>query len=316
MSAGPVLSIVIPTHRRTDLLERCLQSVCRHAPADTEIVVVDDASPRHAATGVAQRFAGVRCVRRERASGFAAAANAGIRASRGAVVELLNDDTEVSAGWAEAALAHFQDRNIGAVAPLVLAWPDGKRIDSAGDRYYLGGIAAKRARGDAPGAAHQQPQLVFGASASSAFYRRAALEKVGLFPESFGSYFEDVDLAFRLQRAGFRAVFEPRARVLHHVGASHGVPNRHLLAQQSLNEERVFWRNLPSSALARALPRHFLVLLAKALRRWNEGAFWPFLWGRLRLLLEVPALLKHRKHLTRLGSGADFQCWQVEERYG
>src|SRR4051794_6261080 len=114
-----MLSIVIPTHNRPDLLRACLQAVTNHAPAGTEVVVVDDASPNVEASCVAATF-GVRAIRFERQRGFAIAANAGIRASRGDVVEMLNDDTEVQAGWADAALRWFDDPAVGAVAPLVL----------------------------------------------------------------------------------------------------------------------------------------------------------------------------------------------------
>src|SRR5262249_60016595 len=124
---------------------------------------------------------------------------------------------------------------------------------------------------------------VFGASAAAAFYRRSAVLRVGAFPESFGAYFEDVDLAFRLHRAGYQAVFEPAARVWHHGSASYR-RSRGLEAQQSCNEERVFWRNLPGPVLLRALPRHGLVLAAKAWRRWREGEPMPLLRGRLRRL--------------------------------
>lgn len=116
----PPLSIVIPSHNRPDLLHLCLQSVTFHAPKGTEIIVVDDASADGCVGAAAQRFAGVRVLRLERRGGFCVAANIGIRAARSAVVELLNDDTEVSPGWADAALAHFADASIGAVAPLVL----------------------------------------------------------------------------------------------------------------------------------------------------------------------------------------------------
>src|SRR5213592_1120875 len=116
-----MFSIVIPTHHRCDLLRRCLAAVQQHASADADIIVVDDASPNQSASRVAEEFRGVRIVRQDRRRGFAAAANAGIRASRGAIVEMLNDDTEVQPGWADAALARFSDPTIGAVAPLVLA---------------------------------------------------------------------------------------------------------------------------------------------------------------------------------------------------
>ena len=144
------LSVVIPSHNRPDLLRACLVSVTRYAPADTEILVVDDGSPGGSVSAVAVEFAHTRCLRSPRRRGFCAAANAGIAAARTPVVELLNDDTEVEPGWAEAALARFTDPAVAAVAPLVLRW-DGTgepaAIDSAGDCYFRGGVAAKRGHG-------------------------------------------------------------------------------------------------------------------------------------------------------------------------
>src|SRR5437763_534416 len=125
--------------------------------------------------------------------------------------------------------------------------------------------------------------------ACGAFYRRDLLRRVGAFPERFGAYFEDVDLAFRLHRAGGVIVYEPASRVLHRGGSSYGRPGWRLVERQSCNEERVFWRNLPGLDLARALPRHVAVLAGKALRRWHEGTLLPWAWGRLRAWAEVPA---------------------------
>jgi GT2 family glycosyltransferase len=295
-----MLSIIIPTHHRFDLLQACLRAVTQHAPVDREIIVVDDASPEANASRVAASFAGVTVVRLDRQSGFAVAANTGIRASQGDVIEMLNDDTEVQPGWADAALRWFADPSIGAVAPLVLAWPEGRVIDSAGDCYDLSGIAGKRGHGMLLSPEYTQAMLVFGTSASAGFYRRSALDRVGLFPEHFGSYFEDVDLAFRLNRAGYRTMFDPVSRVLHHISASYGRVGRRLIERQSCNEERVFWRNLPSSALWRAMPKHVAVLVGKALRRWNEGTLMPWLFGRLRLLSEWREIRRHRRELSAI----------------
>src|SRR5229473_5411013 len=161
----------------------------------------------------AAAFSGVRIVRLSERLGFCCAANAGIRTSVHPVLEMLNDDTEVTAGWAEAALACFDDPSVAAVAPLALHWPGGEigtaRIDSAGDRYYWGGVAGKRGHGQTLSERHLERGKVFGASASCAFYRRQALVQVGSFPESFGAYFEDVDLAFRLHWAGYEVMYEP-----------------------------------------------------------------------------------------------------------
>lgn len=306
-----MFSIIIPTHHRCDLLRACLKAVHENAPPATEIIVVDDDSPNRCASRTAQEFANVRVVRLERRRGFAFAANAGIRASRGDIVELLNDDTEVQHGWADAARRWFDDPAMGAVAPLVLAWPSGAVIDSAGDRYYLGGVARKRGHRQPLGSAYLQPCSVFGVSAAAGFYRRAALDQVGLFPESFGSYFEDVDLAFRLKRAGWQAMFEPGARVLHHISASHGTLGRRLLEQQSRNEERVFWRNVPGADLWRAVPKHAAVLAGKAWKRCKEGTLTPWLFGRLQVLKEIAELRRHRQNLRSQTCAS----WNVDELY-
>jgi GT2 family glycosyltransferase len=310
---------VIPSHNRPDLLRACLASVTRHAPAGTEVLVVDDASPGGSVAASLSEFSEVLYLRLPRRSGFCLAANAGIRGVCGTVVELLNDDTEVTPGWAEAALAHFADDRVAAVAPLVLCWDGpGSRpthIDSAGDRYFVGGVAGKRG--------HRQPLQprflrcceVFGASASSAFYRRDILLEVGALAEDFGAYFEDVDLSFRLQRAGKRAIYEPQSRVLHRVSASYGRTGRRLLEQQARNEELVFWRNLPVGVLLRALPLHLAVLAAKGWRRWQDGQVLPFVLGRLAALANLPAILRHRSALSAIGPDVDLAAWRVEDRF-
>lgn len=304
------LSIVIPSHSRPDLLARCLQSLENHRPAGTEVIVVDDGSPDAVVSATAARFAGVGIVHRRRAGGFCVAANAGLAQARAAVVQLLNDDTEVCPGWAEAALPWFDDALVGAVAPLTLAWP-GQAVDSAGDCYFLGGVAGKRQRGQSP--AKEGPREVFGASASSAFFRRDAVLRLGGFPEEFVAYFEDVDLSFRLHRAGFRVIHEPASRVLHRVSASYGQKlSPELARQQSRNEELVFWRNIPACDLPRALPWHLAVLLGKAWRRWREGGLGPFLRGRVEALARWADLARHRRRLRKLGPEMSSRGWLVQ----
>jgi GT2 family glycosyltransferase len=312
------LSVVIPSHNRCDLLRLCLASVQRYAPAGAEIIVVDDGSPDGAVSAAANSFAGVGVLRLEKQSGFCVAANAGLQSATHPIVELLNDDAEVEPGWADAAVKWFADPTVAAVSPLVMRRSDADgppRIDSAGDRYYVGGVAGKRGNGRSLTAEYLQARPVFGASASSAFYRRETVLAVGGFPESFGAYFEDVDLSFRLHWAGCRVVYEPAARVWHRVSASYGRPCRRLLEQQARNEERVFWRNLPRGVLLRALPSHFAVLAAKAWRRWREGELFPFIRGKLRVLGESGELFRHRRRLNSSGNGRAWLTWGVEAHF-
>src|SRR5690242_7310556 len=92
----PACSIVIPTYNGRDLLARCLASIERHRPdparIPTEIIVVDNGSSDGTSEWLAHAYPAVRVVRLEPNRGFCGAANAGLAASRGAFVQLLNDD--------------------------------------------------------------------------------------------------------------------------------------------------------------------------------------------------------------------------------
>jgi len=290
------LSIVIPSHNRPDLLRLCLTSVRQHAPTGTQVIVVDDGSRNGLVSATASMFPGVTALRNDRPLGFAAAANRGIAAATGSVIELLNDDTEVEPGWADAALARFADPTVGAVAPLVIQGPPVPGvplIDSAGDEYDPGGFARKRGHGESLSDRFRQPCEVFGASGSSAFYRADVVRAVGGFPTDFGAYFEDVDLSWRIRRAGYRCRYEPASVVWHRVGSSYR-KRRMLVESQSRNEERVYWRNVPG--VWRMLPRHVAVLGAKAVRRLREGTLIPWSVGRLRAFTEVPTMLRDRSN--------------------
>ena len=297
----PRLSVVIPSHSRADLLARCLHSLAQHAPSGVEIIVVDDGSTDSIVSREASRHPGVIVLRNPRPLGFCLAANRGIMSSTGEIVELLNDDARVSENWAGPALRHFEDPAVGAVAPLVLI--DGQPataplIDSAGDEYDLGGFARKRGHRQPLDASFLQRREVFGASGSSAFYRGELVRRLGGYPGDFGSYFEDVDLAWRINHAGFRTIFEPDSVVWHRVGSSHQ-RRRRLLEQQSRNEERVYWRNVPN--LGAAFPRHLATLAGKTLRRIREGNFWPFAFGRLRAWWELRNHFEHRRAINISG---------------
>lgn len=285
----PRLSVVIPSCVRADLLRRCLESVTAHKPEQTEVIVIDDASANDVISRTAKTFPCVRVIRLARRSGFCVAANTGLRAATAPTIELLNDDTEVTPGWADVPLVRFEDPRLVAIAPLVLQLDPNRTgeplVDSTGDEYDSGGFAHKRGHGMIFNAQHPvfgTSGWVWGVSATAGFYSRSALERTGLFPEHFGAYFEDVDLSHRLRRVG-NIGYEPSSVVWHRVSASYGQqPNRRVLEQQSCNEERVFWRNVRGTELVRNLPRHAAVLIGKSIRRLTERQFTPWALGRLR----------------------------------
>jgi GT2 family glycosyltransferase len=195
---------------------------------------------------------------------------------------LLNNDTEVSAGWASACLRQFADPTIGSVAPLVLRMDDRNIIDSAGQHYHICGWASDRGFGQRLSSRYLNAGEVFGPCASSGFYRREALQRIGgLLPE-FEAYLDDVDLSFRLRWAGYRCVYEPESLVYHSRSASYGrEKTARLVRMLARNEELVWWNNLPMRRLLLGLPAHLTFVAVRLLRSAAAGRLAPFVQGKL-----------------------------------
>jgi GT2 family glycosyltransferase len=93
-------------------------------------------------------------------------------------------------------------------------------INSTGISIDWAAIAWDRRGGEAEEGREIEPVEVFGACAGAALYRREMLQEVGLLDEDFFAYLEDVDLAWRAQRLGWRCLYVPSARVLHRHSAT------------------------------------------------------------------------------------------------
>jgi GT2 family glycosyltransferase len=297
---APLCSIVIPTYNGRALLESCLESVFRHLPLDrswhTEVIVVDDASTDGTAEWVSARYPRATLVRRQQNGGFCAAANAGLDAARGPFIQLLNNDTEVTPGWLEAGLAPFADPTVGSVAPLVLVRSNPSRVDSAGDSYTLAGWPTKRGHGQLAAGWTERPlEDVFAASGSSAFYRAEAIRQVGGFDPLLGSYYEDVDLGFRLRWAGYRSVFHARCRILHEISATYDHARPALQRRIARNAELVFWSNLPARHLAAAILPHVALLITQAGWRLVRLRFIPFFLGKIDAVRSARTIRARRK---------------------
>lgn len=296
----PACSIVIPTYHGRRLLEPCLASLFRNLPTAPglacEVVVADNGPDESTRDWLADAYPQVRVVRLAPGQGFCRAANAGVEAARGRVVQVLNDDTELTPGWIEAGLEPFRDPTVGAVTPLVLVRSQPDRVDSAGDDYSLAGWPSKRGHGQPASKWGARPvEDVMSPSGSASFYRADVLKAVGGFDPSFVSYYEDVDLGFKLRWAGFRTVFTPACRILHDISATADHRSPRLQRLMARNAELVFWSNLSARKLAVAIGPHLALLAVQAGWRMARLRFIPFYLGKVDALRELPTLAARRR---------------------
>ena len=225
-----------------------------------DVILVDNGSADDSRTWVAARFPQVQIIALPRNLGFAAANNIGIRATSVPYVVLLNNDTEVQTGWLDALLNVVEsDLTIGMCAPRIVLADRDNTIDSAGIRVDILGFAWQVGHNQRDGAAFQSSQDVFGPSGAAALYRRAMLDQIGLLDEDFESYYEDVDLAWRAQQAGWRCRYVPQAKVLHVHSATSRRQPEHKLYLTTRNRWWTLVKNYPLPQLWLMLP---LIVLA------------------------------------------------------
>lgn len=247
-------AIVIANWNGRTHLEHCLPALFDQTFTDYRVTLVDNGSTDGSAEWVASRFPQVNVVRLPDNIGFAAANNLGIGSTSSRYVATLNNDAQVSRGWLAALIAAAEsDDRIGACASCIRLADRPDAIDSAGIDIDRLGFAWQRGRGR-PAAAYRAAADVFGPSAAAALYRRSMLERIGVFDEDFGSYYEDVDLAWRARRQGWRCRYAPEADVLHvHSATGRRDPDRKLY-QLTRNRWWTLIKNYPLPALWLMLP--------------------------------------------------------------
>jgi glycosyltransferase involved in cell wall biosynthesis len=198
----PLVSVVVPTYRRHDLLERCLAALAQQdlAPAEYEIIVADDGcsddTQRQVESWAKRAPAPVRYVRPAHHRGPASARNAGWRAAAAPVIAFTDDDTIPDPGWLRAGLQTLTSDVAAVWGRVHVPLPD-RPSDYERNESHL-----------------QEAGFV----TANCFCRHEALAAVGGFDERFTmAWREDSDLHFTLLERGYLVRAAPQALVVHPV---------------------------------------------------------------------------------------------------
>jgi GT2 family glycosyltransferase len=205
-------SVVVPSWNGLGVLKEALPALLAQT-ADCEVIVVDNGSDDGTADVVTAAWPEAVLVRAPENMGFGRAVNLGAARATGDVVVVVNNDAVPRPDFVERLLEPFADPAVGMVAGVLTQRPHPERVDSAGveldvtvgswDLGWNAPVASLGAREPA------------GPCGGAAAYRRTAWEDAGGFEPALFAYWEDVDLALRLRRAGWRSAFAPRAIALH-----------------------------------------------------------------------------------------------------
>ncbi len=296
----PRVSIIIPNWNGAAHLPACLNALRAQTLRDFEIIVADNASTDSSRELLARDYPEVRLIALDRNAGFTGACNAGLRAARGQIQLLLNNDTEAHPDWRAAGPAGFERHpRAGMVASRMLLFDRRDTFHAAGDLFHTDGTPGNRGVWQQDRGQYGEGP-VFSANGGAAAYRREMLAQVGLLDQDFFFSCEDVDLGWRAQLAGWRAVYAPRAVVYHKLAATGGGPTASF--HDGRNFIYVLVKDLPGDLWRkywRKILRAQLRIARDAWRAWRGAAARARLRGQLAGLLGAPRMLKKRRAVQR-----------------
>ena len=295
---NPLFSVIVLNWNGKHHLAECLDSLRRQSLLNFEIMLVDNGSTDGSVEFLTDSYPEVMLLELPRNIGFAGGVNAGIKASSGEYVVLLNNDTEVVATWLEQLAAAITSHpDVFIFASKLVNYFDRTSIDSAGDGmdlcrgpYKIGELL--------PAETFNECTIIFGACGGGGCYKREIFDQIGFFDEDFFAYFEDSDLSFRANWAGYRCLFVPDAIIYHKVGGTSDTNQVRRSRFDILRRRNFFFmiiKNYPGSFLLRYLPYvfavHCLVFFANLLR----GRFRVAFMTQFEIIKGLPIMLGKRK---------------------
>ena len=233
----PLLSIIIPTRNRADLLRVAMDSLfAKTTQLPFEIIIIDHASDEEASLSYFKELAAdhenVRIIRAEGAFNWSRLNNLGAREARGEVLVFLNNDVEIiDADWLRELASNALRKNVGAVGACLL-YPNGT-IQHAGIVLGMTGLAGHVFRtatlhAETLGGRPDLPREVTAVTGACLAVRRSVFEEGGGFDEeNLPISYNDVDFCLKLRARGLRNLYTPFARLVHHESVSRGPMERH-----------------------------------------------------------------------------------------
>ncbi len=255
-----------------EFLPRCLQSLTDQSHPPAQIVVVDNGSSDGSKEWIRQHYPQVELIENDRNQGFAAGYNRAIAACRSEYILILNTDVFLDRSFVAAGLSALKEvSDAGSATGLI--------YQEATREELNGGFFMRHLLRIQPSTNLSENEEVFGCTGSALLCRKQMLDAINLegefFDADFFSYCEDVDMAWRAQLLGWRALFTPLARA-HHVGSGslrgqlrfvakpawfqrHVIKNRYLTLIKNAPARRVFLL-LPALILADLLIWFYLIV--------------------------------------------------------
>lgn len=265
-SHWPLVSIITLNYNKTSVTRDLILSLKSISYPSIEIIVVDNASVDTSYHQLKNEFPYIQLIPLQDNLGFAGGNNVGIRAAKGDLLLLINNDVEVTEGFLEPMVNLFREnKNVGMVSPKIVYYYKDNRIQYAGSH----GINPWTGRGKKDGQFEldhaqydhvRETELVHGACM---MVSRKLIDEVGLFEESFFIYYEEHDWAERAKRKGYKLFYAGTSKIYHKESVTMGKDSPFKTYFMTKNRILFLKRNVPYPARLISLSIFFFCAVPK-----------------------------------------------------
>ncbi|MBC6995330.1 bifunctional riboflavin kinase/FAD synthetase [Neolewinella lacunae] len=262
----PATAVVILNYNGRAYLEKYLPEVLANLPDYARAVVADNCSTDDSVVWLREQHPDLELIELPENYGFANGYNEALRRVKAEVYVLLNSDVRVTPGWIERIIPLFERPDVAAIQPKILAEGDHDVFEYAGAAGgYLDYLGYPFCRGrlfhhtERDEGQYDGQKEIFWASGAAFFCRAELFHALGGFEPEYFAHAEEIDLCWRMKRAGYRILVEPRS-VVYHVGGgtlSYNTPRKTYLNFR--NTLSTSFKNEPLGRLLWWLPVRLLL---------------------------------------------------------
>lgn len=275
------VAVVIPNLNGENYIGDAIDSLLKQTLLAT-IIVVENASTDGSLAILESYGDKIVVLKNEKNLGFAGGVNVGITYALDQdfdAVALLNNDAVATPEWLQELVKAMNQNDSAGIITGQIQLSSGSLLDSTGEFYTTWGMPYPRGR-EEPVGSYSKAGEVFGASGGASLYRSTTLNEIGLFDDKFFAYYEDTDISFRAQLAGWKVLYEPSAVVSHRQGeTSKRMVKGFTVYQTFKNLPMLFWKNVPLGMLPLIGIRFLLAYILIFAKAVVNGKAWPALKG-------------------------------------
>ena len=309
----PLISIIISNLNgmQLNLLEECLDSLLKPGYSNWELIVVDNASTDKSVKYLENRFKDKPNCRiiKNPINMYSQGLNLGALCAKGEYLAYFNNDVAIKTGYFQELIKEFdKDKKLAIAQGKLLNYFDRTKIDSTGETMDLYGNPITIGAKEPDTGQFDNEEEILSASGSACMIKKATFEKLGGYDPDYGIGYEDMDLALRARKLGYKVKRFPKAVVYHKRASTDLAEFIRIKVKWHFNKNRLatMIKNYPSDLLLKTLPVTILLYLGITFWEWFIKRNWQI--GKARItsigwaFINLPKILSKREKISKQGA--------------